>query len=104
MLSVPPFTDLFEIPLALFEPHFGESSMGPKVEGKKKPEVRFLSNARRPRSGKDILEHKAIQKRLTKEQKLKIKKRALKAKKPTKQPRFVSYLFLFVFDILASHV
>ncbi|KAM7542349.1 hypothetical protein Aperf_G00000011200 [Anoplocephala perfoliata] len=63
--------------------------MEARVVEKKKPEVKkFLSNERRRRSGKDILEHKATQRSLTKEQKLKIRKRALKPKKPTKQPRF----------------
>ncbi|VDL62447.1 unnamed protein product [Hymenolepis diminuta] len=63
--------------------------MDSKVAEKKSEEKRYLDNRRRSRSGKDILKHKASQKTLTKEQKLKIKKRALKnAKRPTKQPRF----------------
>nr|CDS30759.1 60s ribosomal protein l6 [Hymenolepis microstoma] len=60
-----------------------------EVVGSERKATKYIDNRHRPRSGKDILEHKASQKTLTKEQKLKIKKRALKnAKRSTKQPRF----------------
>ncbi|VDO10242.1 unnamed protein product [Rodentolepis nana] len=63
--------------------------MVPKAVESESKGTKYLDNRRRSRSGKDILEHKASQKTLTKEQKLKIKKRALKnAKRITKQPRF----------------
>lgn len=83
---------MFESLLALIPLNTRGFNMDTKVETKKAPEVKkFLDNRRRSKSGKKILEHKASLKSLTKEQRLKIKKRALKnAKRPSKRPRFVS--------------